>query len=247
MDEIINKSLDDIDATIENLSKARDDEDIAPNEVSDDSAAPEATDEAQEGEAEAGDVDTDTEGEENEQEDEEVEKSLSGVLGENENVKKALEVSEFLDSLVKGMDAILAGHNDSLSKSIASTEKSQELLAKSFAGIVKSQQAVMEALADIVKSQRTLSKRLKAVEEQPMVRKSLPAVNAAKPMHVVEKSFAGIPASNGVQMTRAQQIDTLMKSYQSGNMALGNDIMALEAYGDINVLSSEAKQLLNIN
>lgn len=261
LDEVINKSLDEIDAIVEEInkgmdtntiSKAVDDEDVSPDEVSED--APPQEDEPSEDapqedneppQQDNADEDNDQEPEQNEQEDDDYEKSLDEELNGNDSVRKALEVSEFLNELVKGMSTVLSRHGESISKSISSTETSQELLAKSFNGIVKSQKAVLETQSRLMKSFNELSGRLDKLESQPMTRKSVPSAKA------VEKSFsasAGDTPTQGEKLSKSVALGKLTQAVSEGKAHFVNDVLALEgAGGDFNALSQEAKTLLNLN
>ena len=256
VDEMINKSLDDIDAIVEetkkgntegDISKAVGDENLAPEDVSEDApAAGEEEGQEDTGEQapeEAGDdadVDNDEEPEENEQEDEEVEKSLEDNLKGNDSVKKALEVSEFLDTLVKGISSDLVAQRNELSKSVQSTTQATELLAKSFEGIAKSQRVVLETQAELLKSVRALNSRIQKLESQPQGRKS--AANAAQ---AVEKSFAGQPpAQTGTQLTKSQISAKLYQGVQEGAIE-SMELLAFDSLGNINALSAVAQAYVN--
>jgi len=256
-DELINKSLEDIDNMVKSMEKAEEEQiskalpqdDATPDEVSQDTPPPAEEDQDQAPTEEQGDdadVDTDTEAEENEQEDDEVEKSLEDTMKGNEGVRKALEVSEFLDELVKGISTVIGNQGASLNKSIASNEHSQELLAKSFEGIVKSQKAVLTVTGNLQKSIHALTERLDAVEAQPLVRKSVPNAKA------LEKSF---PASTGAQgsgntasntLSKGVAVQRLSEEVMKGNNSLMNDVLALEGSGNFDSLSAEAKTFLGL-
>jgi len=258
-DELINKSLEEIDELVkgmekaeeEQISKALPQDDATPDEVSQDTPPAEEGAEqdqapTQEGAGDDADVDTDTEAEENEQEDDEVEKSLEDTMKGNEGVRKALEVSEFLDELVKGISTVIGNQSVTLNKSLASNEQSQALLAKSFEGIVKSQKAVIGITGKLQKSIHALTERLEAVEAQPLVRKSVPNAKA------IEKSF---PASTGAQnsgnttnstLSKGVAVQRLSEEVMKGNSSLMNDVLALEGSGNFNSLSAEAKTFLGL-
>jgi hypothetical protein len=265
LDEIINKSLDEIDAIVDEinkgmdtgeLSKAVDDEDVSPDEVSDDEPqeddkqqeddAPDNNDAPQEDDAPADDApadsDSDNEPEEDEGQDDDYEKSLDEELNGNDSVRKALEVSEFLNELVKGISSVLSKHGDSINKSISSTETSQELLAKSFNGIVKSQKAVLETQSRLMKSVGNLTARINKLESTPMTRKSVPSAKA------IEKSFAASAGDKPVneKLNKSLVLNELSKAVSEGKNQFISDILALEGTGDLSALSLEAKHLLNI-
>jgi len=263
--EMISKSLDEIDAIVENfdkdnISKAQDDEDLAPNDVADN--APEPDQEAgQEGQApeEQGDdtdssnedTDADAEGEEDSGEDEEVEKSLEKDLKSDDNVRKALEVSEFLDTLVKSIAGhidtntkSIETHNGDLVKSLQANEQSNELLAKSLMGMVKGQKAVMEGQAELHKSIKMLNKRLKNLESQPQVRKSVQS--SAQPISKSFQASAGMPpAEQGTQLTKSQISTKLFEGVQAGKVE-STELLAFESMGTVGALSDTAKNYIGL-
>lgn len=255
IDELINKSLDDIDALIEDLKNNSEVEvvskgmNLPPEEVSEDT--PEDTPEEEtpeEGGEPMGDVEEGGEegmGEEEEEEDEDdmddVDKSLESTLKGNDNVRKALEVSEFLDELVKGLSTILTGHKAEIQKSITSSEYSSEIIAKSMQGLFKSQKAVIETITDLSKSNAALLKRLGKLEAQPLVRKSVQTAQA------LDKSFGtSTTEATGSKLSKSQAVMKLTEAYEKGNSDLRNDILALEGTGDFGVLTDNAKHLLGL-
>jgi hypothetical protein len=243
-DDLINKSLEEIDAIVgqygSELSKAVGDEDISPEDVAEGAGEEEATEEDTAGDD--GDVDNDEEAEQNEQEDEEVEKSLEDDLKSDESVRKALEVSEFLSSLVKGISSDLLVHKDSIAKSLEASEQSNELLAKSFAGIAKSQRVVLETQAELLKSVRILNKRIKTLESQPQVRKSVSTAQEATT--VIEKSFNGVGAPAGSTLSKSQISAKLFKGFQEGQVEQG-DLFAFESLGTLGAISANAQAYVN--
>lgn len=258
LDEMINKSLDEIDAIVDEInkgedtqviSKAREEEDLAPEDVSEDTPQQEEeppAEEPSEDEAppeEEGDVDADTEAEEDGEEEEEYEKSLEDELKSNDSVRKALEVSEFLDELVKSISTVIEGQRSEISKSIKSTDSHNELLAKSFAGIVKSQKAVLDTQTRLMKSMGDLTARIDTLESQPMTRKSVPSAKA------LEKSFeasSGQKASKQETMSKSMALSTLTSEVEKGKANFVNDILALESTGSFDALSQDAKNLLKL-
>lgn len=260
VDETINKSLDEIDTIIadinksmgkgDDLSKGDNPEDLDAGDVSEDTPDEGGGDEPEAGNEDegddnpepedTGDSDTDDEPEQDEGEDEPVEKSLTG----GESVRKALEVSSFLSELIGSLNGILEGQREEFSKSIQANSHTTDLLAKSFAGIAKSQRAVLETQAELMKSVRNMSKRIKALESQPVVRKSVPNVQA------LNKSF---PASAGSVVTESNQLSKseisgrLMAEIEKGNSGLTQDLLAFESTGNVNVLSAQARTALNLS
>lgn len=274
IDELLSKSLDDID----NLVKSHEADQLAkglgqdpnPEDVSEDApeeGTEEGMEEGQEGgeeqapeddqaeEPEDTDTDADTEQEENTEEDEDVEKSLYNKLSDdNENIRKSLEVSEYLDALTKGISSILEGHSDNIQKSLASTESNQMLLAKSFQGIIDTQRIVLGSTSELSKSVAAISStvnalanRLEVAEKTPLVRKSV-ASASVKPL---EKSFANTqqtatPANAGSDMNKSVALQKLTAEAETGNTAYNSDILALESTSNLNVLSSDARKFLGL-
>jgi len=254
-DEMISKSLEEIDALVSQFTKTGDDTiakggagNLQSGDVSAESEAPdeqdEDTEEGQEDDStdQEADVDEDNEPEENEEEDE-FEKSTTSDITSSDSVKKALEVSEFLRDLVTGISNVIESHTTELNKSLASNDSTQNLLAKSFEGIAKSQRVVLETQAELLKSMRTLGKRIKTLEDQPMVRKSVPSATTK----VVEKSFAGAPnASAENKLTKSQAVQKLAEGIQGGRRDLMTDLLALEGTGSFDSLTNMGKQYLGL-
>lgn len=257
-DEIISKSLDDIDKMVESISKEGEQlskslEDPKPGEVSNEvsdtpeegteESAPEegvAPEEegAEEGEGapeeENPEIDTDeTNG---------VQKSLSDELNKNEEVRKALEVSDFLSELVGTLSSVIGEHTNSINKSIQGGQESQQLLAKSFVGIVKSQKAVLDTQSNIIKSVNGLVDRLERLEAQPTMRKSVNSANT----HIIDKNFSkslGGTTEND-KLSKSEAISKLNVAFEGGDYSLGDDIIRLESTGNLDMLSSKAKSVL---
>lgn len=269
-DEMIGKSLDELEqisnqfsapntneevqeGVEEEVSKAQGDEDLAPKDVSDNAPEPEG-EEGQEEEApeeapeepEATDGDDEPVEDEGEEEEEEYEKSLDSAMRSEDNVKKALEVSEFLDSLVKGISDIIEGQRSDLSKSLEAQEQHNEILAKSFQGIAKSQKVVLETTASLMKSVEAMSGRMEKIERQPKVRKSVSSNTQA-----LEKSFqpqeTNPPVGQSNQMNKSMALTKLTQAVETGQGNYTSDILALESTGDFNSMSNEAKSYLGIN
>lgn len=259
LDEQIKKSLDEIEAMAENfetsLVKGQQDEDLSPNDVSEDAPEPtenegeEAPETPEQDAPEAGtdsdegDTDADSEGEEDEAEDEEVEKSLEADMKKNGDVKKALEVSEFLNQLVKSISNVLDAHTGGLQKSMNSTEHSNELLAKSLLGITKAHQTIMKSQSELHKSMQEINNRLGEIERQPVVRKSL-ASNAQPIEKSFDASLGNAPKPATTTLTKSQMSAKLMSAFNEGNAEIMTDILALEGTGSVDSLSPEARAIL---
>lgn len=256
LDEQIKKSLDEIEAMAENfetsLVKGQQDEDLSPNDVSEDAPestedegqeAPEQQDAPEDNDSDEGDTDADSEGEEDEAEDEEVEKSLEADMKKNDDVKKALEVSEFLNQLVKSISNVLDTHTGGLQKSMEATEHSNELLAKSLLGITKAHQTIMKSQSELHKSIQEINNRLGEIERQPVVRKSL-ASNAQPIEKSFDASLGNAPKPASTTLTKSQMSAKLMTAFNEGNSDIMTDILALEGTGNVEALSAEARAIL---
>jgi len=272
VNEIISKSLDEIEAMAKDfennlsISKAQGDEDLSAGQVSEDAPTGDEgegeeptqdadTDTGEGGEptgdegeeptdTDEGDTDNDSEGEEDEAEDEEVEKSLSSIMNSKPDVKKALEVSEFLNELVKSLDTVLNTHNDGLQKSMQASEQSNDLLAKSLLGLTKAHQTIMKSQSELHKSVQEINKRLDSISQQPVVRKSV-----ASSVQPIQKSFEASQgnapqAPTNDTLSKAEISSKLMTAFNSGNKDIMPDILAFEGTGNVNALSPEAKAII---
>lgn len=264
--EELTKSLDALDELAksykaqeeENLSKARGDEDLSPDDVSDEAPAvddgteapqdPEQDEQTEPSDGASEDDDEPTEDTVEDDDDVDTQKSLESELNGNESVKKALEVSEFLSEMVKGLDTIITDRTDNISKSMAeANETSNEMLAKSMIGLANGQKAVLESNVEVLKSIRSMNQRISAVEAQPTVRKSVS--NAAHIPKVLEKSFdasSGDTVQKTQALTKSQASAKLTAAYEAGNSDLMNDILALEGTGNLDAVSEAGKQVLGI-
>lgn len=248
LDATISKSLNDIENAIA-LTKS-----ITSDEVSND--VPQSQEEG------TPEEDVNSEDEEGEEEgtgeeapvdNDEVpmEKSMEEQLTSGDNVRKALEVSDFLSELVKGLSSVLAGQQDTINKSITDSNESQQVLMKSFEGIAKAQVAVLETQANLAKSIKQLSAKVTALETAPVVRKSVSSAT-----QVIEKSFNNGAKQGGVVVnnTQSNQPINLNKSMALAKLSdlcksdnsLVQDVLALESTGDPNSLSDHAKSVLGI-
>lgn len=261
--EMINKSLDQIDdlvakaTEVESLSKSAqpnpedvsedtpDDQEGEGNEGGAGAAAPEEGEPGTGGEPEDAE---DNEGEPEEDTDEQggegTEKSLKGSLAASDNVRKALEVSEFLTNLVDSMSNVIDGQRADINKSVAAATETQQLMAKSFQGIAKAQVAILDLQLGLSKSMKDINSRLTRIEKQPQVRKSA----SSRP---IEKSFANSSGGtqtpqNGNQLSKAEASTRLMAAFEQGDASLMSDILALEGTGDLNSISLHGRQVLKL-
>lgn len=267
VDEIISKSLDQVETILSQIKAEAEDDTInkgmnnnepEPDDVSENAPeseegtenpeeGEEGTENPEEGNEEGTDID-----EEEGNEEEDTEKSLESALSEDEGVRKALEVSEFLTQLVKSISTVIGDQRVDINKSLEATTHQGEILAKSFEGLAKSQKAVLETQVELLKSVRKLNTRIDGLEKQPLTRKSMPNTKA------VEKSFkASVGAtgntnvgtsanSEGTTLSKSEAVTILTNEFSKGNSSITSDILALESTGDFNVLSQSAKAILKL-
>jgi hypothetical protein len=269
LDDIINKSLDDINAIVEDgkasitksakpavlevgeevkksaketadLVKSGDVSADAPQEDTDEE---ENTDDEGEEESNGDDNGDGTDEEDDEGAAPETEKSLTEDLNGNDSVRKALEVSEFLTALVKSMQTVFDEQGTKIQKSIDTTGTQTDFLVKSFEGIAKSTGIIVESQGALLKSIRVLNKRVRLLEETPQIRKSLSSKSQVQP---IEKSFGKTEVEPvNPKLEKSMNMNKLMTAFQGGNTVLQNDILSYESTGDKNMLSQSAKTVLN--
>jgi hypothetical protein len=174
--------------------------------------------------------DEDGEGEGAEDEDD-LEKSLSKLLGRDDNLAKSIDASPVLEAMVDGLDEILGGFQDAMSKSIGAVENVTDLLAR---GMVKLM-ADNRQQADLIKS---LAGDMATLAGRPATQ----ARKSVKPGQVLEKSVnaPSVPVDNlgGGIMSHAETQQRLVKSVGEGkvpyswvgyfdkNHTLPDDVMA---------------------
>lgn len=255
IDEIISKSLNEIDDIINSASDIN--KSIKPGEVSEDAPqeGEEGTGEGEEGTEEEGaeegteeegtDTDTDEVGDGDNDEDDVEKSELETDLAKSENASSALEVSDFLAELVKSIANVINNQRMDINKSMESTNHQGELLAQSFSGLAKSQRAVIQTQAELAKGLNMIAEKLDAYMGQPMARKSKPSVQ------IVEKSFKSSlgdsKGGKGVEsLTKSEALQKLTSEFSNGNPSLASDVLAFESTGDFNILSPQAKTVLGI-
>lgn len=156
----------------------------------------------------------------------EVQKSLSKES--DDRLEKALDVSEYLEGLHKGLVEALGNVAQHLEKSDARSHNFNVALAK---GVC--------ALADLTKS---LDSRLGVIEEQPAAGPK--AIQSTK-QAVIEKSFAGQKEGEGERLNKSQVLDVLeemhlesMEKGRQGSAKCGEDLRdAIVKYESTNRLS----------
>lgn len=168
----------------------------------------------------------DAQGPDNDEDDEGLQKSIQQeLLGGSEPMRKAIEVSEFLEGLVEGVSNVLANRIGRLEKSfatLAATQKvTNEVLAKSMKGVVDQMRGDREEL----------KKSFATFGSAPVSgRKSF--ANAT----VLEKSFVGNDGTAGkyeslTKSQKAEMLSDLLIKGQPGIQAA--DVVNVETTGII--------------
>ena len=157
------------------------------------------------------DEDEDDEDEDDEDEDDSededdeapVRKSLMDEMSEDATVEKALEVSEFLESLVETLSDSLDSVSESMEKSLTRQHRQASNTGK-----------VMKALLTRLDEQDELIKSLQAaIENQPVGRRS---VQSPRDHETIAKSENGTPA--GKSLSKSQIVDRLVDGVSSGKV-----------------------------
>jgi len=245
MDEKLKKSLEEIDSMADEViakSAAKDEKDSekAPDNLTADEVSSDkdpgntgAEDEKKEAPKKEDAKESDDKGEEKE-----VSKSITEIFTEDEEMKKSMEVSAFLESFTRLNGEVMEGLRNDVHKSLETSTHTATILAKSFGAIMKSQ----EGLSDLVKSQATqlqeaneliksLQTRLDDVEKQPAVRKSI--------VSTVEKSFnhsAGLEnAGEEKELSKSEKLEKLTSLAMDANnpSVTVNDVVLFESTGEL--------------
>lgn len=174
------------------------------------------------------------EGSENSEVEEPIEKSFKS----NDDIKKSIDASEFLEAVVECIVKSLTETQTTIQKSQSASEDAYEVFAKSLAANLRQGEAVQEqistAMDDIKKSlseeiSSMKSEILGQIEEfshQPAhMRKSMQNVN------VYDKNFQkSLGHTAGQQLSKSEVLATLTSEMYSGNpLVTANDIISYES------------------
>lgn len=236
-DEVLAKSeeaIEEIEKSEEGadeIDKALNPEDVSEGEVGsddtkkDDKKKDKDEDDEDENEEEDGDEDGEV-----------TQKSFNDYVEENEDITKALEVSDFLSEFTRIHGAVIDGLRGDVEKSLNTSTQTSTVLAKSFNAIMKSQNALAESQKELSKSIQGIQERLDHVEKQPVGRKAQ--------ISVMEKSFnhsAGIEEVSE-EMSKSEKLSKLSDMVMAGeNGVTINDVVSYESSG---TLRPEIEELL---
>jgi hypothetical protein len=98
----------------------------------------------------------------------------------NEDISKAIEISDFLSALTGEITGYVNGLSDNINKSLGTNDVIMKSFAKSFQAIAQSQQAVVQATSNVTNLVKSISDkvdemngRMSEMEQTPVVRKSV--------------------------------------------------------------------------
>jgi len=220
------KSLGELDAAADelgtgvNTTLVKSDKDKGDN-LKADEVAEGSDDTADDAGSEAGDKgDTGDEGDD-------TSKSMKEALMEQEDVQKALEVSEFLLALTEATSDAIENVHKSVNDSISGQGKVNEVLIKSINSIAKAQSSVIKAMNGIQANITTIVERLDGIERTPTVRKSV----STAPINVVERPLAkSVGAAEGSNLTKSQICSKMSDMLMKGDTVITPmDILSFES------------------
>jgi hypothetical protein len=151
--------------------------------------------------------------EEEEEEGEEFEESATGNFEEDETLEKAIEVSPFLEALVKETELSIGALGKSVGKELSGLKKSISDFDGKQIEAIKEVASVVKGLTDkVTESFKTFDERLIAIEQTPVrgPKSVLKAVTIEKSFAGKEGDFAGIP--------KRKVVDALEKAVYAGKI-----------------------------
>lgn len=175
-----------LEESLADLEKALDFEDEEEEEIED-------TDDDEEEEVDDEDEEAD---------DESVEKSFQDTLLEDDTIEKALEVSDFLESLVGTLNDSLGG----LQKSLGQSMTAQRTINQSLVDTLQTMAERMEAQENLIKSLQD------TIASQPVGRK---AVVNGRELQTLAKSM---DAPQPQKLSKSQVIDLLVQGVEQGKI-----------------------------
>jgi hypothetical protein len=164
---------------------------------------------------EGGDNDDDDDDKDGEgtEDDDDTEKSLktdfAKSLAANEENREALEVSEFLSNLADEIGYSI----ETLTKSLTGVANQQTAVVKALASVGQLIKGLTEKVEGMEAENTELKKSLDELAQKPVGRKS---VVSTKEIQTITKSMG--QENNKGQLTKAQAMDILMKSFDAGEI-----------------------------
>lgn len=181
----------------------------------------------------------DEEPDENEEDEEEIEKSLKDEFSSNENIRKSIEASDFLESVVELIVKSLANTQKAVQDSTQHSENVYEVFAKSLSANLKQTESAQKEIQGYVEDmKKSIKEEIDTVKSEIMdalddvlhqpasMRKSMKSVS------VHDKNFQkslGAPAE-GENLSKSQVLGILNSEFYSGNpLVTPQDIINYES------------------
>lgn len=173
------------------------------------------------------------------EEDEEIEKSLKNEFNSDENIRKSIEASDFLESVVECIVKSLANTQRAVQDSTQHSENVYEVFAKSLSANLKQTEAAQKEIQGYVEDmKKSIKEEIDTVKSEIMdalddvlhqpasMRKSMKSVS------VHDKNFQkslGAPAE-GENLNKSQVLGILNSEFYSGNpLVTPQDIINYES------------------
>jgi hypothetical protein len=232
-DELL-KSVEELETISESLLRKSQEEDkeLDPEDIvkDEDSIKEDDTEEKSEEEEE----EEEEKSEDEDEDEEEVEKSLQGFF-EEEELKKGMDISDFLCAFIEANVQSLGELQNTITKSISATRDTDEVLAKSFIAIAKIQKSLSnrtDKLHSMVKSmldgQQELLDRMESIESTPQMRKSVRNIKTMD--RDFQKSLGKSDIDERQLLTKSQVSSALLSLFQEGDKTITQgDILAVDS------------------
>lgn len=156
-----------------------------------------------------------TEDETEDEDEDDVEKSFfDNFVESDDTIEKALEVSDFLETLVGAISESIDGFSNTVSKSLGKQNTVNTALAKSLQAsgeIIKSMNTTLAEQDQLIKS---LQESVETLANQPVGRKG---ITNAREYNTLAKSL-GNDGQAQQRLTKSQVVDILVKSVEKGDV-----------------------------
>ena len=225
------------DGAEEDLEKCGNSDDVKKSEESDPVPEDDEKDESKEDVKPEDDSDEEDEDVDNK---EDLEKSIKSDFASDEEVKKGMDASEFLSSVVEILSKSLADAAGEIQISRADSKQSASILAKSLQATLSLNKSMAAEMTELKKENTELKKSivdglgeikatLDEVLSQPVgMRKSVKNIQVMD--RNFQKSLNGDAATGIENLSKSQIMDILVSEMHAGNQAVtAGDIVAYES------------------
>lgn len=225
------------DGAEEDLEKCGNSDDVKKSEESDPVPEDDEKDESKEDVKPEDDSDEEDEDVDNK---EDLEKSIKSDFASDEEVKKGMDASEFLSSVVEILSKSLADAAGEIQISRADSKQSASILAKSLQATLSLNKSMAAEMTELKKENAELKKSiidglgeikatLDEVLSQPVgMRKSVKNIQVMD--RNFQKSLNGDAATGIENLSKSQIMDILVSEMHAGNQAVtAGDIVAYES------------------